>query len=177
MIRQIGFTIFIIFLSVVVTFSQGVDAGVTTGKKETSSKPVKKTTPAPSKPTTTKPTVSKPPTTTVKTNKSKPSTAKKTGKKTDTDVSPELSVFVNQSGVKISIDDVEYDTETGESPFIFDSLIPSNHTIRVEKEGFQTQNKSIFLSSKQKLALNIDLVAAVGFLDISTNPLDLSELN
>lgn len=171
MLKRIGFLLFVVSFFNLVNFAQG-DAPGRVEKKPTTNKTTKKPTTVPSKPTTTKPTVSKPAPTPVKTNKPKPSTVKKTVKKTETDISPELSVFINQSQVKIFINEVEYETEKGASPFIFDSLVPSNYTIRVEKEGFEPQSKTISLAPKQKLSLNFDLVAAVGFLDISTTPTD-----
>lgn len=104
-----------------------------------------------------------------KTKSQKSSSADKSDKNTDSDFSAKLTVSVNQSGVKIFIDDVQYDTEYGNSPFVYDSLAPASYTIRVEKSGYQTQSRTVTLAHKQKLSLRFDLVAAVGGLDISVD--------
>ena len=104
-----------------------------------------------------------------KTKSQKPSSADKSNKNTNSDFSAKLTVFVNQRGVKIFIDDVQYDTEYGDSPFIYDSLSPASYTIRVEKRGYQTESRTVTLSHKQKLSLRFNLVPAVGELDGSVD--------
>jgi hypothetical protein len=174
----------ILFLLSICSFAQGVDAGVST--KPTTS--VKKTTPKPAppkpnvakpvvkanpKPNVVKPTVVKPVSATVK---PKPATVKKSASnaKTRTKIPPELKVFVEQKGVKVFIDDVEYDTQTSDSPFIFDSLSPGNYTIRVEKDGYKSSDQEVNLFAGKNASLKFDLISTSGILDISTNVADAS---
>lgn len=104
-----------------------------------------------------------------KTKRPEPSSANKSNNDTNSDFSAKLTVFVNQKGVKIFIDDVQYDTEYGDSPFIFDSLAPASYTIRVEKSGYQTETRTITLAHKQKSSLTFNLVAVIGGLNGSVD--------
>lgn len=162
MIRKTGYSILIICLFALIGFAQG----------ENTDKPGPRPTPKLTKPVSPKLTVDKTTPSTKNNKKPKSATIKKSNKNIAPDTSTELNIYVNQGGVKIFIDEVEYNGENGESPLIVNSLSPSTHTIRVEKSGYQTENRTIKLSARKKSSLQFNLIASTGLLDILVIPSD-----
>ncbi len=77
------------------------------------------------------------------------------------DTSAELTVYVNQKGIEIFINDEQYDVRSLKSPFKYDSLSPGTYTVRIEKSGYETKMQTVTLKHKQKLLVKFELVPIV----------------
>lgn len=81
-----------------------------------------------------------------------------------------LKVHVNVEGAQISVDDVPIENPNGDKNVDISSLIPGEHVVRVEKDGYKPEVKTIGMRETDQKNLSFELRPTVAALVIKTSP-------
>lgn len=96
--------------------------------------------------------------------------------KTEKFVSASIQVTVNQGGTSVELDQIQAGIESNVDSSIIDNagetilyspLKPGNYVIRVRKNGFYEESKSVNLKGGKPVSVNIDLKPSAGFITIT----------
>jgi hypothetical protein len=76
-----------------------------------------------------------------------------------------LVIRTNPSGVKVFIDGAE----RGITPLTFDNLLPGEHSVRLNKEGYRERNFNVTLFSTSRLVVSIEMEEERGVVMVSVH--------
>jgi hypothetical protein len=78
----------------------------------------------------------------------------------------QLTVITDPNNAAVWIDG----TRVGHTPVTIDGLDPGTHRLRIEKEGFYSEQRWINLPGSGSVTIDITLEEVTGFLDVQTDP-------